>query len=303
MSSQKLTVLKTQDLIKVISNSYESPYEIHQVLSVRRQCLRAITKASFKQVFTLYVSYFCDRFTAVPTAKQNTTPVIHVNWERHQTSLKSTLARGPRRLDLHCCLWLSSSLESLTDAVWFWTAWSSTLVCKSWPIGVFTLIHCCLCFHSSLYLNQAKLSCSFSATPCFIFAVQHIHSRRLPTPSRNLGLRLRLLGISVACFHQSFDPLVQADVFPTGFHANITSSSVSAETSQSWTVFITVEQAKPKRISWYYLKFCLCFLSHGSQNKSANQSLSADSKYNWITDLLILWCLVFPNFELFPFYQ
>lgn len=206
MSSQKLTVLKTQDLIKVISNSYESPYK---VLSIRRRCLRAITKASFKQtdVFTLYVSYFCDRFTAVPTAKQNTTPVIHVNWERHQTSSTALWHEVHSGLiSTGVCDW--AARWSSTDAVWFWTAWSSSLVCKSWPISVFTLIHCCLCLHSSLYLKQAELSCSFSATPCFIFAVRHIHSRHLPTPSRNLGLRLRLLGISVACFHQSFDLFV-----------------------------------------------------------------------------------------------
>lgn len=207
MSSQKLTVLKTQ--IKVISNPYESPYEIYQVLSIRRRCLRAITKASFKQtdVFTLYVSYFCDRFTAVPTAKQNTTPVIHVNWERHQTSSKSTLARGPRRPDLHWCLWLSSSLEFHRRSLILNCLIVFACV-QIGPISVFTLIHCCLCLHSSLYLKQAELSCSFSATPCFIFAVRHIHSRHLPTPSRNLGLRLRLLGISVACFHQSFDLFV-----------------------------------------------------------------------------------------------
>lgn len=96
--------------------------------------------------------------------------------------------------------------------------------------------------------------------------------------------------------------LLQVDVFHTGFHANTTSSSVSAGTSQSWTVLITVEQAKPKLISWHYLTFCLCFLSHGSQNKSAYQSLSDDSKYDWITDFFILWCLIFPHFELFLFY-
>lgn len=303
MSSQKLTVLKTQ--IKVISNPYESPYEIYQVLSIRRRCLRAITKAPFKQtdVFTLYVSCFCVRFTAVPTAKQNTTPVIHVNWERHQTSSKSTLARGPRRPDLHWCLWLSSSLE--------FDRRSLILNC----LIVFACVQIVAnkCFHSHPLLPLSSFQSLPQAGRAELLFLSdtllHIRSStHSQPPSANaepqFGVEIEALGHLCGMFSPVVRPLCYRSMsFLHGFHADITSSSVSAETSQSWTVFITVEQAKPKRISWYYLKFCLCFLSHGSQNKSANQSLSDDSKYDWITDLLILWCLVFPNFELFLFYS
>lgn len=200
MSSQKLTVLKTH--IKVILNPYESPYEIYQVLSIRRQCLRVITKASFKQtdVFTLYVSYFCRRANCktkhdtCDSCKLGTTS----NQLKQHFGTRSTAAWSP-------LVFVIEQLAGVPQTQFDFELPDRIRLCANRANKCF---HCCLCLHSSLYLKQAELSCSFSATPCFIFAVRHIHSRHLPTPSRNLGLRLRLLGISVACFHQSFDLFV-----------------------------------------------------------------------------------------------
>lgn len=213
MSSQKLTVLKTQ--IKVISNPYESPYEIYQVLSIRRRCLRAITKAPFKQtdVFTLYVSCFCVRFTAVPTAKQNTTPVIHVNWERHQTSSNSTLARGPQRPDLHWCLWLSSSLE--------FDRRSLILNClivfacvQIGPISVFTVASVFIPVFTSSRPSWAALSqrhpASYSQFDTFTAA---ICQRRAAIWGWDWGSWASLWHV----FTSRSTSLLQVDVFPTWF--------------------------------------------------------------------------------------
>lgn len=96
-----------------------------------------------------------------------------------------------------------------------------------------------LCSFQAFTSNKlAEHACRFSVTPRFIFTARHIH-----THSSTAGLAYGHLCGS-AHFHLSdFSQMVQLSgrspsrlqvgVFPTDFHANITSSPFPPETSQN----------------------------------------------------------------------